>query len=219
MKKIISLMLILMFSLCLCACGENNKDAGTYESSNDSPITSASSQTTTESNNDSQITSTPSQDTTSTTDTVQNTVSYKLPTANEFVDSFKVLFTLSDIREEKGTISFKTSTGEQLFGYINDLGKVNKILVHSSGKDVATLIQEVYHFYPVCQYLSDVMGENIKVDAIMDVVNAVEPISNTTDLSKTMTWNNRKDGVGYQLSVCQYSSMNYSTMDFTIEIY
>ena len=202
MKKIICCTLVFVFCFCLCACGETSNDVSTYESDNDSQVSSVSSQSTS-----------------STLESEQGTGSYKLPTINEFVDGYKSLFTLSDIREENGKITFKTSTGEQVIGYINVSGKVNKICVHGSGKDVTTLLQEDYHYYPVCQYLSDVMDENVNVDAILAVINEAKPTTNATDLSATMTWNNKKDGVGYELKVCQYPSMSYSTMDFTIEIY
>ncbi len=202
MKKLIYLTLVFALCFCLCACGENGNSVSTYESDNNSQVPSTTSQTTS-----------------LTMETEQNTDSYKLPAANEFIDGYKSLFTLSDIREENGKITFKTSTGEQVIGYINASGKVNKICVHSSGKDATTLLQEDYHYYPVCQYLSDVMDENVNVDAILAVINEAEPTTNATDLSATMTWNNKKDGVGYELKICQYPSMSYSTMDFTIEIY
>lgn len=198
MKRAVCLILGFIWCVCLCACGKNDNAVSTYESDTVPQVSS-------------QITS-------STTEKEQNTVSYKLPTVNEFVDGYKSLFTLSDVKEENGKIAFKTSTGEQIIGYIDISGNVNKICVHSSGKDVATLIQEEYHYYPVCQYLTVVMGENVNVDAILATINEKKPTSKATDTSATMTWSNKKEGVKYELKVSQYPSMNYSTMDFTVEI-
>ena len=91
MKKIICCTLVFVFCFCLCACGETSNDVSTYESDNDSQVSSVSSQSTS-----------------STLESEQGTGSYKLPTINEFVDGYKSLFTLSDIREENGKITFKT---------------------------------------------------------------------------------------------------------------
>lgn len=199
MKKVVCLILGFVWCFCLCACEKNGNAVSTYESDIVSQV--------------------PSQTTSSNVEMDQNTVSYKLPTVSEFVDGYKSLFTLSDIKEENGKIAFKTSTGEQVIGYINASGNVNKICVHSSGKDVATLLQEEYHYYPVCQYLTTVTGKNVNVEAILEVINENNPTSKATDVSATMTWKNKRDGVEYELKVAQYPSMSYGTMDFTIEFY
>ena len=75
MKKIIYLTLVFALCFCLCACGENGNSVSTYESDNNSQVPSTTSQTTS-----------------IITETEQNTDSYKLPTANEFVDGYKSLF-------------------------------------------------------------------------------------------------------------------------------
>lgn len=179
MKRIVCLVLVVVLSLSVCACGgrgEDGQEASLVDSSDE--------------------------------------FSYNLPTATELLDSYEADFTLSNISVTDYSVKFTISEEEILTGRIDDSGKVYNILVGCSGPDINQLLKEERHFYPVCHYLSEVKGEEVTVDMLLDIIRE----ANSTYEGSAKVWSIEKDGIAYKLEARQISAIYEDTMRIMITV-
>ena len=148
----------------------------------------------------------------------QNTVSYNLPTIDELIDSFETNFTLSNIKKEASKAMFEVSTGETIFGFTNASDKVETFQVFVSGSSVDSLLDADYHFYPLCHFLTNIKGETVTVDDIVEILLSVEATTKSGSVSNSATWKVKKEGIQYELVLTEYSTYNYCTMDIYARI-
>ena len=144
--------------------------------------------------------------------------SYNLPTTDMLIENFKKSFTLSNIKQEAGNVTFKVSTGETIYGFTYNSGKVKTFQVFVSGSSMDSLLDANYHFYPMCHFLSGIKGKTVTVDNIVEILMSEEPTATKGSVSNTLEWNVRKEGILYELVLTEYSTGNYCTMDLYARI-
>lgn len=129
-----------------------------------------------------------------------------LLTVNELVKTFKETFTVSDLKQQSDRVMFDVSTGETILGFADDSGMVTNFQVTVSGSSAESLLEQTYHFYPLCHFVSAIKGETVKVDTIIDILSSVDPTTESSGVSTRTKWQVKKAGIEYTLEIAEYST-------------
>lgn len=150
--------------------------------------------------------------------TSQSTSSYDTLTTDELLELFRSSFTVSNVKQSTKLITFNISTGETIYGYINNNDKVTSVKVHVSGNNMPTLLEEKYHYYPLCHFLSNIKGETVTADEIIEILTSVEPTSSQGKVSISMSYTAKRNNIQYELTATQYTVNNYCTLEISATI-
>lgn len=148
----------------------------------------------------------------------QSNSSYNLPTTSELLQIFEKSFTVSNVKHDTNVISFKISTGETIFGITNNTDKVRTVKVHAYGTNMPKLLEEKYHYYPLCHFLTNIKGETVTAAEITEILTSVEPTSKQSNVSISMNYTAKRNNIQYELTATQYSVNNYCTLELSATI-
>lgn len=146
------------------------------------------------------------------------TYSYDLMTVDELVNTFEETFSVSELKQEESKTMFKVSTGETIMGFTDESGEVVTFNVHTTGTSFEAMLRTSHHFYPMCHFLTEITGETVSIDALIDIYASVDPVVEEGSVSTYTTWTVVKEGIEYEMVITEMSSYNYMSMDLYARI-